>query len=51
MISPPWVWWVSHVALGMTAGLVYLLFGQRQLAERVPHRLREVGEQHVHKAA
>ena len=51
MISPQWVWWVAHVALGMTAGLVYLLVGRRQLAEPVPHRLRDVGEPHIHRAA
>src|SRR6266536_938394 len=28
MISPQWVWWVAHVVLGTTLGLVYLLFGQ-----------------------
>jgi hypothetical protein len=32
MISPQWVWWVAHLALGMTAGLFYFLVGQRQLA-------------------
>ena len=26
-ISPQWVWWVAHVALGTTLGLVYVLFG------------------------
>jgi hypothetical protein len=51
MISPQWVWWVAHVALGMTAGLIYLLFGRRQLAASTPPRLREMREPQVHKAA
>jgi hypothetical protein len=51
LVSPQWVWWVAHVALGMTAGLVYLLVGQRQLGELVPRRLHGVGEPHVHRAA
>jgi len=51
MISPQWVWWVAHVALGMTAGLVYLLFGRRQLAEPAAEQLRQVREPHVHRAA
>ncbi len=50
-ISPQWVWWVAHVALGMTAGLVYLLVGRRQLAEPAPQRLRGVGEPDLHRAA
>jgi lauroyl/myristoyl acyltransferase len=51
MISPEWVWWVAHVALGMTLGLVYLLFGQRQLAAPAPQRLHDERQPHVHKAA
>lgn len=31
MVSPQWVWWVAHVALGMSAGLIYTLFARRQL--------------------
>jgi hypothetical protein len=50
MISPQWVWWVAHVALGMTAGLVYLLVGQRQLAP-ARGRLHELHEPGIHKAA
>jgi hypothetical protein len=23
LVSPQWVWWVAHAALGMTAGIVY----------------------------
>lgn len=33
IVSPQWVWWLAHVALGMTAGLVYLVFGRRLIAE------------------
>ena len=47
-VSPQWVWWVAHAALGMTAGLAYLAaarteaavparFGQRR---HVPHVAR-----------
>ena len=32
MISPQWVWWVAHIALGTTFGLVYLAV--RPLAAR-----------------
>jgi predicted cobalt transporter CbtA len=49
MISPQWVWWVAHVVLGTTAGLVYLLFAQRRLAA-VPS-LHHVREPHVHRVA
>jgi hypothetical protein len=49
MISPQWVWWVAHLVLGTTAGLVYLLFAQRRLAA-VP-RPHHVPEAHVHRAA
>jgi hypothetical protein len=51
IISPQWVWWVAHVALGTTLGLVYLLFRQRQLAEPAPQRLHHEREPQVHKAA
>ncbi len=50
LISPQWVWWVAHVALGMTAGLVYLLFGQRRLAGQT-YELGHAREHHVHPAA
>jgi hypothetical protein len=39
-ISPQWVWWVAHVALGTTLGLAYVLIGQRGLAAHAPRRLR-----------
>jgi hypothetical protein len=50
MISPQWVWWVAHIALGTTLGLVYLLFGRWRLAAPAPHRLQDVREPHLHKA-
>jgi hypothetical protein len=37
MVSPQWVWWVAHVALGMTAGLGYVVFGRRRLAAAPAH--------------
>jgi hypothetical protein len=31
VISPPWVWWLAHLALGTTIGLVYVLLrGERR---------------------
>ena len=51
MISPQWVWWVAHAALGTTLGLVYLRFGQWQLAVRAPHRLHDLRKPHVDKVA
>jgi hypothetical protein len=52
VISPQWVWWVAHIALGMTFGVVYLLFGERRLAGESaayqPGRRRML---HLHKAA
>lgn len=29
LISPAWVWWIAHVALGTTIGLVYVLLERR----------------------
>lgn len=43
-ISPQWVWWLAHVALGMTLGLVYALLGRRELAETAPRRSSAVRE-------
>ncbi len=50
MISPQWVWWVAHVALGMTLGRVYAL-ARQQLAQPLPQRLHDAGESHLHRAA
>ncbi|MGH3736170.1 MAG: hypothetical protein ACRDT6_11205 [Micromonosporaceae bacterium] len=30
LVSPQWVWWLSHVVLGMTAGVWYLAVGRRR---------------------
>jgi hypothetical protein len=38
MISSQWVWWVAHLALGMTLGLAYVLLGRRQFALGAPYR-------------
>lgn len=42
-VSPQWVWWLAHVALGTTLGLVYVRLGRRHLAAPVqhPHDRRE----------
>jgi hypothetical protein len=50
LISPPWVWWVAHAALGTTVGLVYALLGQRQLAAPPARQPSAVREQRVHTA-
>lgn len=39
LVSPQWVWWVAHAALGMTAGLVYAVAGQG-LAGGLPTKMR-----------
>jgi hypothetical protein len=46
-ISPQWVWWLAHVALGTTLGLVFVLLGRRQLAEPGPQRSSAVREGRV----
>src|SRR4051794_6542605 len=42
LISPPWVWWIAHLALGTTIGLVYMLLDRRVPATAIPHRLQVV---------
>jgi hypothetical protein len=32
LISPQWVWWIAHLALGATIGLTYLLLERRRPA-------------------
>ena len=49
-ISPQWVWWLAHFALGTTLGLVYVLLGRRQLAAPV-QRLHERRERRGYRAA
>ncbi len=51
VISPQWVWWLAHVALGMTLGVAYLLFGERQLAGEANQQLAGIREPRVHRAA
>ncbi len=46
LVSPQWVWWVAHAALGMTAGLVYAVAGQG-IAGGLPTRMRR-GERFRH---
>jgi hypothetical protein len=36
------VWWIAHLALGTTIGLVYLLLERRALAIAMPNRARVV---------
>jgi hypothetical protein len=42
LISPPWVWWVAHLALGTTIGLVYTLLERRAPAVAMPYRVQAV---------
>jgi cobalamin synthase len=49
-ISPQWVWWLAHVALGTTLGLVYVLLGRRQPAAPASQRLSPVRERRLHAA-
>ena len=42
-ISPWWVWWIAHLALGTTIGLVYLLL-ERRLPVAMQGRVREMSE-------
>jgi uncharacterized membrane protein YagU involved in acid resistance len=37
LINPQWVWWISHLALGTTMGLVYLLLARRRPAVAMAH--------------
>jgi hypothetical protein len=42
LISPLWVWWIAHLALGTTIGLVYMLLDRRAPAMAMPNRLQVV---------
>jgi uncharacterized membrane protein YagU involved in acid resistance len=42
LISPQWVWWIAHLALGTTIGLVYVLLDRRVPAVAMPDRLQAV---------
>ena len=51
LISPQWVWWIAHLALGTTMGLVYLLLERRRPAIAMAHRAQAMAELPVEKAA
>lgn len=42
LISPLWVWWIAHLALGATIGLVYVLLERRTPAIAMPNRTQVV---------
>lgn len=43
LISPQWVWWIAHLALGTTIGLVYVLLDRRQAATAMPQAQPKLG--------
>jgi hypothetical protein len=45
------VWWISHLALGTTIGLVYLLLERRRPAIPMAHGAQTMAEVGVEKAA
>jgi hypothetical protein len=51
LISPPWVWWIAHLALGTTIGLAYLLLERHALAIAMPNRAQVVPARPAKKAA
>src|SRR5919197_434587 len=51
LISPLWVWWIAHLALGTTIGLVYLLFERRRPVTAMPHGAQAMPELPIEKAA
>jgi hypothetical protein len=51
LINPQWVWWISHLALGTTIGLVYLLLERRRPASAMAHGSQAMPEVPVEKAA
>jgi uncharacterized membrane protein YagU involved in acid resistance len=50
MVSPQWVWWLAHVALGTGIGLGYVLLRGR-LAVALPRRVHEMPAQPVTRKA
>src|SRR4051794_31415064 len=50
MVSPQWVWWLAHLALGTGIGLGYVLLRGR-LAVALPGRVREMLAQPVTRKA
>jgi hypothetical protein len=51
LITPQWVWWISHLTLGTTIGLVYLVFERRRPAIAMAHDTQAMPELPVGKAA
>ena len=51
LISPPWVWWIAHLALGTTIGLVYMLLERRAPAIAMTTRAHVVPTASAKKAA
>lgn len=51
LISPPWVWWIAHLALGTTIGLVYVLLERRTPTMAMLSRARGVPVEPARKAA
>jgi uncharacterized membrane protein YagU involved in acid resistance len=49
-VSPQWVWWLAHLALGTGMGLGYVL-SRRRLAVALPGRVREMPAQPVNRKA
>ena len=49
-VSPQWVWWLAHLALGTGIGLGYVLLRGR-LAVALPGRVREMPQPVYRKAA
>jgi hypothetical protein len=45
------VWWIAHLALGTTIGLVYVLLDRRAPAMAMPNRLQPVSGEPAEKAA
>jgi hypothetical protein len=51
LISPPWAWWIAHLALGTTIGLVYMLLERRAPAMAIPYRAHVVPVEPTKKVA
>jgi hypothetical protein len=51
LINPQWVWWISHLALGTTIGVVYLLLDRRRPANAMSHGAQTMSEVRIEKAA
>lgn len=51
LISPQWVWWIAHLALGTTIGLVYMLLERRAPALAMRNRTQVIPAGPAKKAA